>query len=403
MHILYISTLSSKRIVNDIYQITGCDPGFAVQKFNRNIVTGLLKKESDVTAMSNLPIVKGQWKSLFVHIGKETENGITYQYAPFINLPGLKHICVFIYMFFWVLFWGVGNRKDKAIVCDVLSISSNLGALLASKIIGVKSVGVMTDMPGLMVEADGKTSSGKSIYTRFNLSYISLYTHYVFLTGQMNEPINIHRRPYIVMEALCDTNISEERVYGSQKVSPRVVMYAGGLYEKYGLEILVNAFRKADILDAILVLYGSGSYVEKLVEISKEDPRIEYRGIAPNETVVQAELEATLLVNPRPTNEEFTQYSFPSKNMEYMVSGTPVLTTRLPGMPAEYHDYVYLFDEESEDGYARALAEVLSKSEQELKDKGYSARRWVLENKNNVVQAGRIIEMIEPISHLQNL
>ena len=55
---------------------------------------------------------------------------------------------------------------------------------------------------------------------------------------------------------------------------------------------------------------------------------------------VAEELKATLLVNPRPTTEEFTIYSFPSKNMEYMASGTPLLTTKLPGMPEEYHQYV---------------------------------------------------------------
>lgn len=48
-------------------------------------------------------------------------------------------------------FWGVSNKKNKVIVCDVLNISVCIGSLLANKIIGVKSVGIMTDMPGLMV------------------------------------------------------------------------------------------------------------------------------------------------------------------------------------------------------------------------------------------------------------
>ena len=29
-----------------------------------------------------------------------------------------------------------------------------------------------------------------------------------------------------------------------------------------------------------------------------------------------------------------------------MVSGTPVLTTKLPGMPKEYDDYVYIIEDE---------------------------------------------------------
>ena len=34
-----------------------------------------------------------------------------------------------------------------------------------------------------------------------------------------------------------------------------------------------------------------------------------------NDRVVEEQLRATLLVNPRPTAEAFTKYSFPSRNM----------------------------------------------------------------------------------------
>ena len=88
-----------------------------------------------------------------------------------------------------------------------------------------------------------------------------------------------------------------------------------------------------------------------------------------NEEVVSAELEASLLINPRPTHEEFTKYSFPSKNMEYMASGTPVLTTKLPGMPADYYPYVFLVNDESAEGMAKAYRDVLEKTEQYLNEK----------------------------------
>lgn len=105
-----------------------------------------------------------------------------------------------------------------------------------------------------------------------------------------------------------------------------------------------------------LKLFGSGPFVEKLkTKYTKKDSRIQYMGVAPNAEVVAAELDASLLVNPRPTHEEFTKYSFPSKNIEYMASGTPLLTTKLPGMPKEYYPYVFLIENESVEGYAKAL------------------------------------------------
>ena len=173
------------------------------------------------------------------------------------------------------------------------------------------------------------------------------------------------------------------------------MIYAGGLYERYGLKLLVDGFIQADVENTELWLYGNGPFVESLNTYCENHPNIKYKGIRPNNEVVEAELKATLLVNPRPTQEEFTKYSFPSKNMEYMVSGTPVLTTILPGMPKEYYPYVYLFDKgETTEGYAEVLRNVLTLPNEELHEKGMKARTWVLENKNNIKQAKRIAEFI---------
>ena len=120
-----------------------------------------------------------------------------------------------------------------------------------------------------------------------------------------------------------------------------------------------------------------------------------YMGVVPNPEVVEAELDASLLVNPRPTHEEFTKYSFPSKNIEYMASGTPLLTTKLPGMPKEYYPYVFLIEEETTEGYSKALSEALSKTDEDLFEWGAKAKGFVLDNKNSCEQARRVIELIK--------
>lgn len=161
---------------------------------------------------------------------------------------------------------------------------------------------------------------------------------------------------------------------------------------------MVDAFILADIEGAELHIYGNGPYVEELQHVASQHHNVLYHGNVLNEEVVAAEMEASLLINPRPTTEEFTKYSFPSKNMEYMASGTPVLTTNLPGMPQEYQNYVYLFDDETVEGMARRIREVLSFSSEYLRQKGLDAQKFVLENKNNVVQAKKILIMLEQCS-----
>lgn len=398
MEFLYISSLSSCRLINRIHQITKRDPGFAVQKFNRLVVAGFINNNIKTKVFSNPPMNAVAGKR-WVSLPNETENGIEYEYAKYLNLPLIKDILVMLHTFLKVFIWGVKERKSKTVICDVLSISANIGALLASKLLGIKIVGIVTDMPGLMVTASMDNSKKRlisrgRIYTVVNKSYLSAFSFYVFLTEQMNAVINSRERPYIVMEGLCDFNLSETLATISEKAEPKVIMYAGGLHEKYGLKLLVESFCQIKREDIKLVIYGSGPFSKNLQSTYSRDRRIEYRGTAPNETVVQTELEATLLVNPRPTNEEFTKYSFPSKNIEYMVSGTPLLTTRLPGMPSEYYPYVYLIHEETVDGFKKALEDILNDDPKMLIEKGESARNFILQKKNNVVQTSRIVNLI---------
>lgn len=142
-------------------------------------------------------------------------------------------------------------------------------------------------------------------------------------------------------------------------------------------------------------IYGDGDYKDELVEIAKTDPRVKYFGVKPNAEIVNAERKAALLVNPRPIAPEYTKYSFPSKNMEYMASGTPLLTTRLPGMPKEYYPFIYLINDESPEGIANVLAETLNVPFSERKEKAERARDFVMKHKTNVEQARKIARFLK--------
>ena len=395
MRILYLSGLASQVAISKALQRNPDYSGYAMQKFNRLIVEGLVRNGHQVTALSTfyLPGIGRGY-----HRKNEIEKGVNYQYISSPNNLPSRHVWMVLYCFFKVLIWGLAGKKDKVFMADVLNISACIGAVAASRLIGLRCVGVMTDMPGLMVHngnsTQDKKKTGKGAFiTRMNKSFLSKFSHYVFLTEQMNV-VNIHNRPYIVMEGLVDADMQVPEM--KEKSGKRIVLYAGALHERYGLKLLVEGFMKTNLPDTELWIYGAGSFADELPEYNKKDSRILYKGIKPNSEVVEAELKATLLVNPRPTHEEFTKYSFPSKNMEYMVSGTPLLTTMLPGMPLEYYPYVFLFDcDETVDGYSMVLQKVLSLPDETLRQKGIKAREWVLGNKNHISQTARIVDLIK--------
>jgi len=106
-------------------------------------------------------------------------------------------------------------------------------------------------------------------------------------------------------------------------------------------------------------------------------------------------MEATLLVNPRSSQEKFVRYSFPSKTMEYMSTGTPVLMAKLPCLPSEYLPHLYLFQDETPEGIAQALRQTLALDDETLFQKGMQAREFVLKQRNNVIQAKKVLDMLE--------
>ena len=81
-----------------------------------------------------------------------------------------------------------------------------------------------------------------------------------------------------------------------------------------------------------------------------------------------------------------------------MASGTPLLTTRLPGIPQGYYDYIYTIDGDTPGAVTSALEGVLGQTADVLYQKGMSAREFVLREKNNVLQAGRILSLLRQMT-----
>jgi len=399
INILYISSLCSPRILEYLYNSSSTKPLQSIQKFHRLFAEGIKLSDDTVIVetLSSVPVPANHKKWLW-KIPKEKFNNINYRYIPFINIPFLKDIIIIFYSFFRIVIWRFSNIKNgnKIIVCDVLKLGITVSAIMACKLTGIKVLAIVTDLPGLMVVNTLNAQPLKlKVYNEITSKILSNFDGYILLTEQMNEIVNPRRKPYMIMEGLVniDLKLSDNSLENKQSV--RILIYAGGLFEKYGIKKLIDSFMLIEGKDLRLHIYGSGEMVKNMAVYMNLDSRIVYKGNVPNQIVVDDLQTATLLINPRPSNEELSKYSFPSKNMEYMASGTPLVTTLLPGMPEAYFPYVYLFNDESVNGMRRTLEFLLSKTKEELHEFGNKSKEFVLNHKNNEIQGHRLLKFLD--------
>ena len=318
----------------------------------------------------------------------------------FTNLTFYKNFSRYVGIKKQVDQWAKDNSKDKKVVLAYAMTSPFVEILdyVKRKYPNIICCLVVPDLPEYMNASSIEKrlyKSAKKLQTAHFKKKLKNIDCYVFLTEFMKEWFE-WKVKYTVVEGIY-SKTKEDLTYLDQNVNKgKSILYAGMIEEKYGVVDLVNAFMKIDNKEWTLELFGTGSSVDKIKELSKEDSRIHLRGMVPNKHVLKEQKEAGFLINPRNDKQEFTRYSFPSKIIEYMSSGTPMIGYKLSGMPDEYINYFIQINDET-DGLKKCLERAINMSEEDRNKIGMNALNFIVSEKNAVKQTRKIIEMIEEI------
>ena len=376
--ILYISAGTSYKIYDEMRQKCFIvEKSFQVQKFNNNVILGLSEFEK-VVALSALPSQKN------VDVPKRIEESSNTKFICVKNTRGkfrkINRIRDLIKQGKEI----IKKERPKFIICDAITLVASYVTLKLGKKFKIPTVGIVTDVPE-------KYCHGKmGLFGKLDARLMKKYDKYVLLTEAMNEIVNPKNKPYVVMEGAC----GEVPELTKKDDNKKIILYSGSLWkEKLGLEYFTEGFIKANLKDVELHFYGIGEFETEIEKYSKIVPSIKYMGVVSNSEIIKKQAEATLLVNPRPSSEEYCKYSFPSKTFEYMASGTPVLMTKLPCLTNEYFEHLYFIEEETSDFVCKKLKEIFSISNDERNEFGKKAREFVAFNKNANVQAKKIINL----------
>lgn len=377
-------------------------PQVQTHKFNWNLIKGLeFIDEFDFTYISSRPVTdypifpqkkikKNKW---IINIANKE---IEIQEIPFINGGVLKLIT----RFFSTLFYSFKNfhlKQNKAgVIVYSVHVPYMIVGLIISKIYNIDYISIWTDPPAVSTSKDSSLKSKlRSIELKLSKYLMKKVTKVIALTKYLAEDF-APRKPYLVMEGIInpnDINYSTKREENFSK-EPIKIVYTGSLEKRYGIKNIVDGFLSMKNKNAILEIYGRGDFEDELVSITKMNHNVIYKGFIPNNEILKVQREADFLINARSNKEEFVKYSFPSKTLEYMLSGTPLITTMLLGIPEEYRDYVIVLDNNNPEVIAKKLDEVLKYSSYERNQIGLKALKFA-ESKNYISQARKIIDFIK--------
>lgn len=225
--------------------------------------------------------------------------------------------------------------------------------------------------------------------------YMKFVDKYILYSKHMAEFLQLKEGTWMVMEGSYDPTLiidDGEIKKDDGKIS---VMYSGVLDLRYGIKELLDTMSLLDDKYE-LWLTGNGNAVSLIKECAEKDSRIKYYGFLPSRLdLLKKQHEATMLISTRDPSEEASAYCFPSKIFEYMVSGNPVLSTKIKGIPDEYFDYMVALPDIKPETLAKKITEIAEMPKEERDVLGKVASEFIINNKNNVVQTKKMIKFLK--------
>ena len=353
----------------------------AANTFQQRLIAGL--KEQDI----NLQVVSapfiGPWPTAYedkvfngFEAGKSEEN---IQYVYFNNIWGYRNISRTMALKKGVRGFIQNSKSEKKVIIVYCPHTPFLAAAVYGKQLNqsIHIHMVVPDLPQYM----NLSKTVHPIYDFFKKidirkmdKLIARVDSFMLLTKYMAEKLNVGSRPYIVVEGI--TNI-KDAPQNKKKKQGKKIAYAGKLVEAFGVKRMIEAFELIDDSEASLHICGGGELKSYVEEMCKKDLRIHYYGVVSAEKANEILQQADILVNPRQNDDEYTKFSFPSKNIEYLMTGNAVVAYMLDGIPKEYASFFNVPKSNQIESLAEAMRKAMNESPVERAKKNKMIRDYI--------------------------
>ena len=389
MSIIYIGSAVDRELLKTLP-----DASVAGNKMQLGFIKGLKEKGIDTTVLSVEP--HGMWKMnkkpIFIKNRTLHDENLTIHTLGYINIPGFKQLMIEKkYEYCLERMLRSNKYKDSVmVVYNTMSIFAKPVLKMANKY-NLKAVAIIADLP-----IQEKKNWFRRYEDKMQIKAIGKFSALIPLTELIAADF-APGIPYCVIEAGCnvvDYPSEQEKLYLSKE--KKTIVFSGTLNSLSGIELLLNAMEYINDECINLEIYGDGPLRNYVVSKTKVQRNTHYKGCVSNDKMIQIQMAADLLVCPRKKDSFMTKYSFPSKVLEYICSGTPVLANRLVGIPSEYDELINYPEDESALAWSKAIIEILCDSKyNQYQKKALNAKKIVFAEKTWKKQVEKVVNFLQ--------
>lgn len=376
--------------------------GISLHKFTRALISGLDSNLSEPVTIFNiintlnypnfpqLIFRNEQW-----HHTKQSKD----YHIGYINLFGIKYITQERNLYKHLKRWVLSNRTEDCMICvhHIYYPSMKAAVKIKKKFNNVKICLVTGDMNGKYgLQSQYKKNLKHYLTTKLENKIDNLATKFdcfVFATKYMAEAFGVDKKPFTVVECAYKPYDYSNDIIKEKNENKKILFYAGAVRKEYGLEHLLSTFTLINKDNYILQIAGDGNAVPLVREYASKNSNVQFLGFITPEEVDSKQKEATVIVSPRQTNLEFVKYSFPSKSLDSLASGTPYIAHKLPCDPLEYGSVIQYAEDETDQALARKIIEICELPSPERIELGKAAIKFINEQKNPTVMAKKVVDL----------
>lgn len=397
--VLFLAGLFPKELENEILEESIGNIQNAANIFQWNLVNGFDENLVKPIKILNLLYIGSyplRYKKMFIKSKKFKHSNDSEDFnVGFINMMGLKFVFRWISIKPYLKKWALDNKENKVVYAYALT-NNNMKAFKYLKKINknITTCIIVPDLPEYMNTTNKKSiiyAFLKKIDIKLINSKLRYSDQFVLLTEIMKNKLSIGNKKYCVVEGIASSSNNVKRNRDSKE---KIIMYTGTLNEKYGVRILIEAFRKIKDMNYRLIICGDGDSRDYILNKCLYDNRIIFKGLIKREEVVRLQKQATVLVNPRQNNEEYCKYSFPSKIMEYLAAGIPVIAYKLDGIPDDYDKYLIYPKSNKIEDLTKEIIKVCELKDEYRSEIGRGYQKFIENEKSSRKQCERILEML---------